>query len=107
MGILFTLLCICSAFGGGSLILLRPAARRWEIAYVAFVVVMFATLSAFDHRSYTVPKTVSDDLWVLVRFFLFFTLPYLPFLFFWPRRYQFPLVGKAKSPKQVRDELAG
>jgi hypothetical protein len=94
-------------FGGRCLILLRPSARRWEISYVAFVIVLFVTLTAFDLRTLTVPKTVSDDLWVTVRFFLFFTLPYLPFLFRWPRPHQFPLLGKPKSPKLALDELAG
>jgi hypothetical protein len=107
IGILFTLLCICCVFGGGCLILLRPAARRWEIVYLAFFIVMFVTLTGFDVRTLMVPKTVSEELWVNFRFFLSFTLPYLPFLFRWPRPYQWPLLGKPKSPKFALDELAG
>lgn len=100
LGMEFALLSLCSLIGGYGLLRLRPWTRRWEIAYLTFILV-------FSLRDIVTEVRRGHDFGHNVVPTMALTLPYLPLLLISPPPHKPPSSGKANGAKLVVDDLDG
>jgi hypothetical protein len=86
------ILSLCGCMGGWGLLRLRSWARPWEIAYVGVLSVFLAADVSFRFVKPIDPRLLSNDHTASVLMYLFFALPYFPFLFVAPMPRERPVV---------------
>jgi hypothetical protein len=99
MGTILALLSLCSFVGGSRLFEHRSSVRRWEIAYLVFLLVLVAVFVASSFVRSSDSWTFSEDLNEHILFFLIFALPYVPFLFISRPPCRSLLIGEAETSK--------